>query len=201
MEIIGTGLSGREADPGVSELIRGRWSPRAMSGEVVTLQELNILFSAARWAPSAYNEQPWRMLYALRSSPEWQLFFNLMVEFNQGWTQTAGALVVFMSRKVSSHNAAPLATHSFDAGAAWQNFCLQGVSMNLVVHGMSGFDYDRARKDLQIPDYMQIEAMAAVGRPAPATTLPPPLRERESPSGRRPITQLVAAGKWSASLG
>ena len=35
------------------------------------------------------------------------------------------------------------------------------------MHGMQGFDYDRAGKELKIPDEFQVEAMAAVGRPGP----------------------------------
>jgi len=38
--------------------------------------------------------------------------------------------------------------------------------------GMEGFDYDRARKELRIPDEFQVEAMAAVGRPGPKELLP-----------------------------
>jgi len=57
------------------------------------------------------------------------------------------------------------ACHSYDCGAAWENFALQGFKRGLVVHGMQGFDYDRARKELRIPDDFQVEAMAAGGRP------------------------------------
>jgi nitroreductase len=34
------------------------------------------LFEAARWAPSAYNSQPWRFLYARRDTPNWERFLG-----------------------------------------------------------------------------------------------------------------------------
>jgi len=200
MTVSEQGAKARASEYPVNDFIKGRWSPRAMTGEAITKNELFSLFEAARWASSAYNEQPWRMLYAMRGSAEWPLFFNLMVEFNQSWAKDAGALVLFLSRKVSSHNGSPLATHSFDCGSAWGNFALQGTSQNFVVHGMEGFDYERAKKDLGIPEFMQVEAMAAVGKPAPAEKLPPALKEKEVVSSRKPLEKTVAAGKWTESL-
>ena len=200
MSIIQTGLSARESEYPVHDLIRGRWSPRAMSGERLSNTELFRLFEAAKWAPSAYNEQPWRILYVLRDTPEWKLFFDLFVEFNQSWIVNAGALILFLSRKTSSHNGAPLQTSSFDTGAAWQNLAIEGVSQDLVVHAMQGFDYERARKDLGIPDFMKVEAMVAVGKPAPIDKLPQALREKEKPSNRRPLSKTVAQGKWNEAL-
>ena len=66
--------------------------------------------------------------------------------------------------------------------------------MGLVVHGMAGFDYDAARVVLQVPEEFAVEAMIAVGRPAPMEALPEPLREREVPSGRKPLAELAFPG-------
>ena len=63
------------------------------------------------------------------------------------------------------YNGKPSITHSFDAGAAWENLALQGSLMGLVTHGMEGFDYEKAKKELEIPDEYQVEAMIAIGRP------------------------------------
>ena len=38
------------------------------------------LIEAARWAPSAGNTHPWRILYARRDTTQWPLFFDLLVE-------------------------------------------------------------------------------------------------------------------------
>ena len=190
------GSEKRHAEHPVDELFLDRWSPRAMSGEEIGEEDLLTLFEAARWAPSSYNAQPWRFLYARRGTEHWQTFFDLMVEFNQSWAKDAAALVVFVSRETFEHNGEPSVTHSFDTGAAWQNFALQGWLKGYVVHGMQGFDYERARTALNVPEGFRVEAMAAVGRPGTPDKLPEKLRERETPSDRRPLSEIVYEGRF-----
>src|SRR5437016_7384539 len=148
-------------------------------------------FKAARWAPSSFSTQQWRALYARRGTEHWQTFFDLLVDANKVWAKNAAVLVVFISRKFFDHNDEPSVTHSCDAGAAWENFALQGFHQGLVVHGMQGFDYDRARKQLRIPDEFQVEAMAAVGKPGAKESLPEKLQTRESPNDRHKVSESV----------
>ena len=130
----------RKADYPIEKLLLDRWSPRAMSGEEISREELMGLFEAARWAPSSFNGQQWRALYAHRSTEHWQTFFDLLVDANKAWAKKAAVLVVFISRRNFDHNDEPSITHSYDCGAAWENFALQGFQQGLVVHGMQGFD-------------------------------------------------------------
>ena len=186
----------RKADFSIEPLLLDRWSPRAMSGEEISRDELMRLFEAARWAPSSFNAQQWRALYARRGTENWQTFFDLLAEGNKTWAKNAAVLVVFVSRKMFDHNDETSITHSYDTGAAWENFALQGFHQNLVVHGMEGFDYDRARKELWIPDEFQVEAMAAVGKPGPKELLPEKLRARESPNDRRKLSESIFEGPF-----
>lgn len=183
----------------IHPLFLGRWSPRSMTGEALPKEELLSLFEAARWAPSSYNEQPWRFLFARRDTPEWELFYNLLVPFNQEWTRNAAALVVILSKKNFEKNGKPSKTHSFDTGAAWMSLALEGNARGLVTHGMEGFDYDKARRDLEIPENYQIEAMAAIGKPAPKEHLSEELQKREVPSLRRPLDEIIMEGKFRGS--
>lgn len=178
----------------IEPLIFQRWSPRAMSGEAIGERELMTLFEAARWAPSSYNGQPWRFLYARRGTAAWATFFGLLDEFNQRWAKAAGVLMVVVSRTSFEWDGNPARTHSFDTGAAWQNLALQGAKMGLVVHGMEGFDYEKARQALNVPDEFSVEAMVAVGRPGPIEVLDAEQRDMESPSDRRPISEIALEG-------
>jgi nitroreductase len=190
------GSETRKADYTIEPLLLDRWSPRAMSGEEISRQELMRLFEAARWAPSSFNTQQWRALYARRGTEHWQTFFDLLVDANKAWAKNAAVLVVFISRKLFDYDNEPSVTHSYDCGAAWENFALQGFHQGLVVHGMQGFDYDRARKDLAIPEEFQVEAMAAVGKSGPKELLPEKLQARESPSDRRKLSESVSEGPF-----
>ena len=191
-----TGSERRHADHPVESLFVERWSPRAMSGEEISNEELLTLFEAARWAPSSMNNQPWRMLYAPRSSRHWPLFFDLLADSNKVWCVRAAALLVIIS-KTTFENGKPCRTHSYDSGAAWMSLALQGSMMGLVVHGMQGFDYERARIDLGIPEGFQVEAMAAIGRPGRREELTEQLQARETPNDRRPLAQSVCEGPFS----
>ena len=186
----------RKATHPIDPLILNRWSPRAMTGEEIADADLMSLFEAARWAPSSYNNQPWRFLYAKRNTQHWQKFFDLMVEFNQGWAKNASVLVVVVSKKTFDHNSNPSHTHSFDAGAAWENCALEGSRRGLVVHGMEGFDYNKARTVLNVPDDYSVEAMIAIGKRAPKESLPEQMQEREVPSQRKPLNEIIMEGMF-----
>lgn len=178
------------------DLFVSRWSPRSMSGESISDDELMKLFEAARWAPSSYNGQPWRFVYAKRDTLEWKKLFELMGEFNQSWTKTAAVLIVMVSKNTFDHNNQPAKTHSFDTGSAWMSLALQGYMQGLVVHGMEGFDYAKAKTTLDIPDGFTVEAMCAIGKQGKKTDLPKEIAERETPSSRKPLKELVFKGSW-----
>ncbi len=196
MEVTKKEFEGRKPEFPVGELFLRRHSPRAMSGEKISEDELMSLFEAAKWAPSAYDSQPWRFLYAFRETPGWDRFFNLMGDFNKMWTKNAGALIVIVSKNNFEHNGQPSVTHSFDAGAAWENLALQGTVSGLVVHGMSGFDYEKAKKDLEVPEGYSVEAMVAVGKPGKKEDLPEDLRKAEIVSERKAVKEIAFEGKF-----
>ncbi len=186
----------RKSQYPVLDIIVNRWSPRAMSGESISDAELMPLFEAARWAPSSYDGQPWRFIYAKRDTPAWDVLYDLLVQFNKDWTKNAAVLVVVVSRNTFEYNNKPSRTHSFDTGAAWENLALQGTANDLVVHGMEGFDYQKAKEVLHIPDSYTVEAMCAIGRPGKKESLPPEMQREEKPSDRKPITDFVFEGTF-----
>lgn len=185
----------RQTNQTVDDIFINRWSPRAMSGEEIDETELFSLLEAARWAPSANNNQPWRFIYARRNTPHWNVFYNLLAEGNKVWAKNAAVLLVIIS-KTTFDSGQPSRTHSFDAGAAWISFALQGSLNGLVVHGMQGFDYERAKAELKIPDEYQVEAMIAVGKKGKTEELPAYLQEREFPSGRKTLLGIAREGKF-----
>ncbi len=186
----------RVAQYPINELFLNRWSPRAMSGESISDEQLMTLFEAARWAPSSFNNQPWRFIYAKRTTQFWEAIFNLLVPFNQSWCKNAAVLVVVASRNTFAWNDKPARTHSFDTGSAWENLALQASLMGLVAHGMEGFDYEKARIELKIPENYTIEAMLAIGKPGKKEDLPKELQEREEKSDRNPVASFIFEGMF-----
>src|SRR3989344_8157160 len=180
----------------IHQLILNRWSSRAMSGEKLTDQELMPLFEAARWAPSSYNAQLWRLIYAKRETKQWKAFLDLLAPFNRAWAEKAAVLIVVISKKNFEYNNKISVTHQFDAGAAWENLALEGCRRGLVVHGMEGFDYEKARRDLKIPKDYDILAMIAVGKKGKLENLPEEMQKIEVPSDRIPLKEIIMLGNF-----
>jgi nitroreductase len=195
-----TSANSRTADHEIEPLFLERWSPRAYTEEEIPEADLFSMFEAARWAPSSYNSQPWVFLYARRSSPDWDRFLGLLIEFNQGWAKRAGALVIIASNSMMPARGAekPVVSHShsFDCGAGWGAFALQGAKLGWHAHGMVGFDIPRAFTELNLPEGYRVEAAAAVGRLADKSILPEALQGREAPSPRKPIGEFAFAGSF-----
>lgn len=179
------------ADP---QFIR-RTSPRAMSGEALTREDLLPLFEAARWAPSCNNSQPWRFVYALAGTPAFDALFATLAPGNQAWVKRAGALVLACANTIMP-NGKPSPTPAFDAGAAWMSFALQGSSSGLVVHAMAGFDAARARDAAHVPEDHLVIAMIAVGKPGRVEDLPEAYRARETPSPRESVDSFIREGTF-----
>lgn len=175
-----------------------RWSPRGFTQDQIPEGVLNTFFEAARWAPSAFNSQPWRFLYALRGHSEFEAFLTPLIQFNKDWARHAAALIYLLSRKdyIPPAKTEPQLsrTHSFDTGAAWANFANQAAASDWVAHGMSGFDMEKARALLRVPTGFAVELAIAVGRKGNGSHLPPRLLDREKPSGRSPVGDFVVRG-------
>ncbi|VFU09476.1 nitroreductase family protein [Methylocella tundrae] len=198
-----TTANSRAADYPIEALFLERWSPRAFTGEAIPDADLRTIFEAARWAPSSYNSQPWRFLYAKRDTPAFTKFLGLLSEFNQSWAKNASMLIIVLSKEaftppgkteaVASHS------HSFDAGAAWGYLALQAWRSGYAAHAMTGFDIPRAAIELNAPDDCRVEAAIAIGRVGDKSILPEAAREREKPNSRNPQSDFVFEGGFPAS--
>ncbi len=191
-------VKARQPGHGVDPLFPARWSSRSFSGESLRDGELRRLFEAARWAPSAFNNQSWRFIYAMRDTPSWGTLFQLLAESNRVWSERAAVLMVVVSKETFDHNGKLSRTHSFDSGAAWMCLALQASMTGLVAHCMQGFDYAAAGERLNVPEGFTVEAMIAVGRPGDGAELPESVLARETPNGRKPLDEIAFEGSFPA---
>src|SRR3954466_14430774 len=167
-------MTGRRSDHPVDPLFLARWSPRAFDRSEMPQADLSTMFEAARWAPSSFNAQPWRFLYAKREDADWERFLDLLIPFNRGWAQSASVLIYILSdtqMEMKPGEPFPSHSHSFDAGAAWACLALQATMIGYHAHGMVGVDFDRARIELKVPERYRFEAAAVIGRAGDIATL------------------------------
>jgi nitroreductase len=187
-----------ETSAPVLDVIRKRWSPRSFSDRPVSEEDLRSMLEAARWAASSGNEQPWRFFVALRSDKAgFDKLLSLLLPSNQLWAGAAGALMIMAARKTSSNSGALNNYALHDAGQAFAQFSLQAVSLGLHVHGMAGFDREKARTELGLPEDYELGAAAAFGYVGSPDQLSEKHRALEtSRRQRKPLEQIVFGAGW-----
>jgi len=163
-------------------------------------KDLFTILEAARWAPSAFNIQPWRLLYSSREDGNWQHYLSLLDEFNESWARHASALVLVLSDTlVPSDNPSSQKTshyNSFDAGAAWAQLALQATTLGYKAHAMAGIHHKMIKDSLSIPEQFRVEIAIAIGKQAAPIQLPKELQDREQPSQRLPMNEIAFAGSF-----
>ena len=188
-------------DHPIHELLRARWSPRSFTGAPITAAQAASLFEAARWAASSNNEQPWHFFAARRDAdPEgFARLLGLLTPNNQGWARNAALLACCVARLHFAATGKPNGTALYDCGAASAQLCLEATALGLAAHQMRGFDLDRARVELRIPEGHDPVAMIAIGHLGPPEALPEALAAREvAPRVRKPQAEIVHAAEWPA---
>jgi nitroreductase len=197
-------LKQADANEEVLPVIRSRWSPRSFSNREVTAADLRKLFEAARWAPSSFNEQPWRFILGLRSSPTYHKIGSSLAPFNQVWALTAPVLILGTAKKRFSHNDAANGYAVFDLGAASGFITLQAAALGIASHQMAGFDQGIARRALAIPDDFDLGSVMALGYQGEPSSLPNPQMQSQETTARtrKPLSEIVLSA-WGdpANLG
>ena len=188
--------------PEVHELIRARWSPRAFSDRPVNDKDLKTILEAARWAASSYNEQPWRFLVARKSDPAaFKTFLDLLMPLNQAWAKAAPVLIITAAKKTFSHNGSPNHYGLHDTGQALAHLFLQATALGLHAHGMGGFDHERARRELGIPDDYEVGAAVALGYVGSPDQLDERYRQSElAKRVRKPLSETAFGAHWATPL-
>ena len=187
----------RRAEHEVDAMFIERTSPRSFTGEAIPDGVLFSMFEAAKWAPSASNIQPWRLVYAKAGSAEWAGLFECLMPGNQVWVAKASALVAFVAEthRRQGETRSASRTHALDTGAAWMSLALQAERLGWATHGMAGFYLDKARAALGLGEDFDVYMFAAIGRRGPAEALPPELAAREVASPRRELKETVFLGR------
>ena len=184
----------------IHDLIQTRWSPRAIDADKdVSHEDLIALMEAARWAPSCFNDQPWRYIVWVKSKDEtsWQQALSCLVEKNQLWAKNAPVLMLPIAMENFNHNGKPNRWAMYDTGAASVSLCFQATALGLVVHQMGGFDAERARELFKLPAGCTPMAMIAIGYQAEIEVLDENFKAAElAERTRASLDQRFYFGQW-----
>ncbi len=179
-------------DVPVNDLLLSRWSPRAYSDKPVTDADLKTLFTAASWAASSSNEQPWRFLVGRKGDETYRKIFDSLAPGNQAWVKSAPVLFASFGKKTFAKNGQPNGYALHDTGAASATLSLQAQSMGLHTHGMGGFDRETLRAFFGVPSDFEIGACWTIGYLGDPENLPDNYKVQEqSPRTRNPLESFV----------
>lgn len=162
----------------IHPLIKRRWSPRSFEDKPVENEKLQRVFEAARWAPSAYNMQPWSYIIGKKGTSSYDNIMNTLIEFNQSWTKFAPVLVLVIGKEIDAKDK-PNDTFKYDTGQSVAYLTFQAMHEGLFMHQMSGFSKTKAIENFSIENNYQPIAVFALGYVSSPDQLPEKLQEME----------------------
>ncbi len=179
----------------VNEVIAIRRSPRSLD-EQASISDVDLLgiLEAARWAPSAFNGQPWRFFVGKRGDATFDQILSALAEFNQGWAKNASALILVAAQPTRDDGSIH-ADYQFDCGLAVAQLVIETHDRGLVAHQMTGFDKDKARANVEMTSELVPVVVIAIGKQDSHEKLSAGLAERElAPRGRKSLEEIVVVG-------
>ena len=182
----------------VHALVAERWSPYCYSTKPVAAADLRAILEAARWAPSSYNEQPWRYILAQSSDrAAYDDVLSCLVEANQAWAKFAPVLMIGVVVKTFARGGKPNKAAEHDLGLAAGNICTEATARGLHVHQMIGIVPERVRELYGVPAQAEPLTALAIGYPGDGADMPEAVRERDrAPRTRKPLDEIVFAQAW-----
>ena len=184
-----------ETSTPVNEIIATRRSPRSFNeAAVISDIDLRAILEAARWAPSAFNGQPWRFFVGKRGDETFNQILSSLGEFNQKWAHKASALILVAATTVKA-DGTPHNDYLYDCGLSVAQLSVEAHDRSLIVHQMTGFDKSKAISALTIDPSLVPVVVVAVGTQDAPEKLAGPLLEREIAKRERlPLETIVIKG-------
>ncbi len=175
-------------------LITNRWSPRALDvNDIISNGDLHAILEAARLAPSAFNEQPWRFIFGKRGDETFNQILNGLGEFNQLWAKNSSALLLVVGTKQRG-NGDPHPSYQYDLGLAVSQGTFEAHNRGYVTHQMTGFNHDVMCQTFDLTTFEPV-VVVAIGRQTDSDILPAQMAEREKAlPNRKPLTELIIKG-------
>lgn len=178
-------------DSPILDVLTDRWSTRIFDASTSIDEEaLASALEAARWAPTAGNTQPWRVIVARRGTPEHEKIVAALAGFNSVWAADAAALVVFVAETL--RDGKPMTWALYDTGQVAAHFTVQAHADGLSTHQMGGFDGDAIAAAFDLAEGFTPVTVMAVGALGDIREASDELQARENaPRERRSLGESV----------
>lgn len=165
----------------VQEAIHTRRAYRSLDPVEITEELIRDLAESAQLAPSCFNNQPWRFVFA--HGPEILKRLHGGMSRGNQWVQAASVIIAVFSREDLDCRIRGRNYYLFDTGMATAFILLRATKLGLVAHPIAGYREDQVKEILGIPDDMQVITLVNVGKHS--ETISPLLSEKQAESEKK----------------
>lgn len=168
----------------VLEAIRKRQSVRSYQDKEIPEEILQQILEAGRLAPSACNNQPWKFIVVRDKNLKKRLVSTCK---NQKFVGEASVVIVGCAISPSYKMDNGEYSYTIDLAIALEHMSLQATSLGVGTCWIGAFYQDQVKKNLGIPEEVQVVALVSVGYP----------KELGLKRGRKPLSEIVCYDKYS----
>jgi nitroreductase len=181
---------------GLVHEIEIRRAKRALSEKKIPEEVVKRIMTAATYAPSCFNNQPWRFMVVT----EGKRLEDMHAALSGGnyWAKKAPVIVAVITKpdldaKLSDRREYAL----LGCGLAMENLMLQAFKEGAIAHAMAGFDPLVVKEKFSIPEEFVVIALIAIGYPGDESHLSEKHIEMEhSPRERKPESEVISFNAW-----
>ena len=159
----------------VKRAIQERRAYRSLDPIEITEGLVRDLAENARLAPSCFNNQPWRYVFAY--DPEVLKELRQALSKGNEWAHYASMIVAVFSRPDYDCIIRDREYYLFDTGMATAFLILRATELGLVAHPIAGYSEKKVKQILGIPEDMKVITIVMVGKHS--ETISPVLSEKQ----------------------
>lgn len=146
----------------VKEAIETRRSYRALGPVEINDGTIRELATAAQLTASCFNNQPWKFVFA-RSKESLAKVHDCLSKGND-WAKSASVIIAAFAKKENDCVIKEREYYLFDLGQAVSAMSLRATELGLVAHPVAGFDNEKVRLALGIPEGNMVLTLINVGK-------------------------------------
>lgn len=186
----------------VLEAINKRRANRSFDPIEVTDDLIHKLASVAQIAPSCFNSQPWRFIF-IYGKENIEKILPALSKQNQAWIQHASLIIAVFSKVDEDCVIKEREYFLFDTGLASAFIILRATELGLIAHPIAGFDEQKAKQLLKIPENMRLITFINIGKKSeiinPDLSEPQKLGEMQRPP-RKALPEFVFINQYGNAI-
>jgi nitroreductase len=173
-----------------------RRARRALDERAISPETIERLMTAATWAPSCFNNQPWRFVVVERQE-ELDQVKELLAGGNY-WARKSPLIVLVLTDQDLDCRLSDRRDYAFfSTGLAVENLVLQAVREGLIAHPIAGYKPEAIKQALGIPAELVLLTLVIIGYPGDESGLNEKhLQLEHSPRNRKSPEEVIRYNRW-----